>query len=72
MSKFCNNMNALFDVKLNKSNLNKEKNKKDVGINIENWTEENIRIQKRKLFARKFKEVVEGYENYLLSQATQA
>lgn len=70
MSKFCNNMNALFDVKLNKSNLNKEKNKKDVGINIENWTEENIRIQKRKLFARKFKEVVEGYENYLLSQAT--
>lgn len=72
MSKFCKNMNALFDVKLNKSNLNKEKNKKDVGINIENWTEENIRIKIRKAFALKFKEVVEGYENYLLSQATQA
>ena len=71
ISKFCKNMNALFDANLNKSNLNKEKKKEGVGIHIENWTEGDIRIKKRKAFALKFKEVIEGYENYILSQATQ-
>lgn len=65
---FCNNMKSLFDVKLDRSTMSKERNKDC--MNIEEWSEADSRIKRKKEFGLKFKTYIDKYLEYWHNLAT--
>lgn len=62
ISGFCKNMNDLFDIKLDRSALNKTK--KNEGTDILKWSEADKRLKEKKNFGLKFKRYIDFYLEY--------
>ena len=65
---FCNNMKSLFDVKLDRSAMNKKRN--EDCMNIEEWSEADSRTKRKKEFGLKFKTFIDKYLEYWHNLAT--
>lgn len=65
---FCNNMKSLFDVKLDRSTMNKKRNEE--GTIIEEWSEADSRAKRKKEFGLKFKIYIDKYLEYRHNLAT--
>lgn len=65
---FCNNMKSLFDVKLDRSAMNKKRN--EDCMNIEEWPEVDKRTKEKKEFGLKFKTYIDKYLEYRYNLAT--
>ena len=65
---FCNNMKSLFDVKLDRSAMNKKRN--EDCMNIEEWSEADSRTKRKKEFGLKFKTYIDKYLEYWHNLAT--
>lgn len=65
---FCNNMKSLFDVKLDRSAMNKKRN--EDCMNIEEWSEADSRTKRKKKFGLKFKTYIDKYLEYRYNLAT--
>lgn len=59
---FCKNMYDLFDIKLDRSAMNKAKNKE--GTDISKWTEADKRVKEKRDFGLKFKRYIDFYLEY--------
>lgn len=65
---FCNNMKSLFDIKLDRSAMNKKRN--EDCMNIEEWSEADSRTKRKKEFGLKFKTYIDKYLEYWHNLAT--
>lgn len=68
MNAFCNSMNSLFDVNLDRTTMCKKR--KEEGTDIGFWSEADVRTKKKKEFGLKFKTYIEKYLEYWHNLAT--
>lgn len=68
MNAFCNSMNSLFDVNLDRTTMCKKR--KEEGTDIGLWSEADVRTKKKKEFGLKFKTYIEKYLEYWHNLAT--
>lgn len=68
MNAFCNSMNSLFDVNLDRTTMYKKR--KEEGTDIGFWSEADVRTKKKKEFGLKFKTYIDKYLEYWHNLAT--
>ena len=68
MNAFCNSMNSLFDINLDRTTMCKKR--KEEGTDIGFWSEADVRTKKKKEFGLKFKTYIDKYLEYWHNLAT--